>query len=169
MENATEIDNDVVVTPTPTKITLSLVKGSDSSKIKFSVTEEKTAKGILLHVGVLADLFKVLTPAQKELVTPEIEAAVQELLDDNADNFAQIVKGAYQKIEGVHFIREEEDGVTYDTALDAANWPTKRCHAAMNGMLRRIAVESKVLKQEQAEAFWPGYTAKKVVRRVKKA
>lgn len=151
-------------------MSITLISSANSSgKHKFTSTEERTAKGILLHVGVLADLVKELTPSQQALVTPEIEAAVQQLLDDNADNFAQIVRGAYQKIESSHFIREEEEGTTYDTALDSVNWPVRRAYAAVNGMLVRVATDSKVITKEQAESFWPVYTAKKVIRRVRKA
>ena len=150
-----------------TKISLSIVSSSDTGKNKFTSTEEKTAKGILLQVGLLAEVITEdkLSPTDMALITPTVIAAVQASLDNDANKFPQIVREAYQTIENTNFKRSEEDGTIYETALDGANWPVRRCHAAMSGMLRRIAVESKVLTKEQAESFWPGYTAKKVVRR----
>lgn len=150
-----------------TKISLSLVSNADTGKNKFTSTEEKTAKGILLHVGLLAEVITddKLSPTDKDLITPTIISSVQTSLDNGANKFPQIVREAYQAIEKANFERSTEDGVIYETALDGANWPTKRCHAALNGMLRRIAIESKVLTKEQAESFWSVYTAKKVVRR----
>jgi hypothetical protein len=152
---------------TTNRISLSLVNNSDSGKNKFTPTEEKTAKGILLRVGLLAQTITEdnLSPTDIALITPIIQASVQTSLDNGASKFPQIVREAYQAIEKTNFERSTEEGVTYETALDRANWPIKRCHAALNGMLRRIAIESKVLTKELAESFWSSYTAKKVVRR----
>lgn len=141
-------------------ITLTLLSSSsNNSKIKFTSAEEKTAKGICLRLGILAEVLKEenLSPLQKALITPEIVQAVDAAIDDGETSFPTLLFKAYRKIEASK------------TEADAATWPVvERAHAALYGMFRRESQEVKVLTEEQALAFWPDHSKKYQKRTVRR-